>query len=75
MSVLGEPIAEAFFGPRRPPPQDGIEEVSMNRFTLLHFTRTRSGQLRREPTAEQLRRAGYADGERRPRITRHWANR
>ncbi|HLU82977.1 MAG TPA: hypothetical protein VKZ43_06200 [Trueperaceae bacterium] len=24
---------------------------------------------------EQLRRAGYADGERKPRMKRHWANR
>jgi len=47
----------------------------MNRFTLLHLTRPRSTRPRREPTAEQLRRAGYADGERRPRIPRHWANR
>jgi hypothetical protein len=73
MSALGEPFAEAFFGPHPPPGRD--QEVSMNRFMLMHFTRTRNGQLRREPTAEQLRRAGYADGERRPRITRHWANR
>jgi hypothetical protein len=25
--------------------------------------------------ARRLRRAGYLDGERRPRHTRHWANR
>lgn len=25
--------------------------------------------------AAQLRRAGYADGERRPRFARYWANR
>ncbi len=47
----------------------------MNSFMLLQRIRARAGQLRREPTAERLRRAGYADGERRPRITRHWANR
>jgi len=75
MSALGEPFAEAFFGPHRPPPQDGIEEVSMNSFMLLLRPQPRAGQPRREPSAERLRRAGYADGERRPRIARHWANR
>jgi hypothetical protein len=47
----------------------------MNTFMLVPFTRARAGLLRREPTAERLRRAGYADGERAPRIARHWANR
>jgi hypothetical protein len=75
MSALGEPFAEAFFGPHPPSPQLGNEEVSMNDFMLLQLARARAGQPRREPSAERLRRAGYADGERRPRITRHWANR
>jgi hypothetical protein len=47
----------------------------MNSFMLLLRTRSHTGQARREPSAERLRRAGYADGERRPRIARHWANR
>lgn len=47
----------------------------MNSFMLMQLTRNRGGQPRREPSAERLRRAGYPDGERRPRITRHWANR
>ncbi|MEJ2288692.1 MAG: hypothetical protein P8Y02_08620 [Deinococcales bacterium] len=47
----------------------------MNSFILLQLARTRTGEGRRDPTPERLRRAGYADGERRPRIARHWANR
>ena len=47
----------------------------MNSFMLLLRPQPRAGQPRREPSAERLRRAGYADGERRPRIARHWANR
>lgn len=37
-------------------------------------TATRPSAYRRG-IADSLRRAGYADGERQPRIKRHWANR
>jgi len=42
---------------------------------LIAIARARTGSERSTLTLERLRRAGYADGERRPRMTRHWANR
>lgn len=41
--------------------------------TLVAVKATRSHVYR--PLTDRLRRAGYADGERQPRIRRHWANR
>lgn len=41
----------------------------------IHLGAMRLEEFRRTSTAARLKRAGYADGERRPRLTRHWANR
>jgi hypothetical protein len=35
---------------------------------------TRTDELRNTGKAERLRRAGYYDGEPRPRVGHHWAN-
>ena len=35
----------------------------------------RSNEPRTISLTERLRRAGYADGERRPRLNAHWTNR
>lgn len=43
--------------------------------SMLHVVRARIAQVRFPAGAERLRRAGYADGERRPRKERYWANR
>ena len=42
---------------------------------LVEIVRNRSALPRENAGTERLRRAGYADGERRPRRPRHWANR
>lgn len=42
---------------------------------LVQLARARTLTARDGREAERLRRSGYADGERRPRIPRHWANR
>ncbi len=42
---------------------------------LIEMARVRTGVDRSGAKLERLRRAGYADGERRPRTPRHWANR
>lgn len=47
----------------------------MNDVILVRIARARTAALRRERGLERLRRAGYFDGERRPRVDRHWANR
>ncbi len=41
----------------------------------IAIARVRAARLGREPMLDRLRRAGYADAERPPRQSRHWANR
>jgi len=74
MSVLGELLAEVFFAPNPKTPAR-LKEATMVNAIMLQLFRARTGSRRIEPTPERLRRAGYADGERRPRVPRHWANR
>lgn len=43
--------------------------------TLITLRFVGTTRLAEATTQRKLRRAGYADGERRPRRLRHWANR
>lgn len=47
----------------------------MTNAMLIGIARARAAESRREPGLARLKRAGYADAERLPRIPRHWANR
>ncbi|MEJ2667951.1 MAG: hypothetical protein P8Z81_12785 [Deinococcales bacterium] len=42
---------------------------------LISVARARAADMRRRSGLLQLRRAGYADAERSPRLARHWTNR
>jgi len=42
---------------------------------MIGIARARVAESRREPSLARLKRAGYADAERLPRLLRHWANR
>ena len=46
--------------------------ISPSEFIMLARARSRAMFSSRD---ERLRRAGYRDGERIPRVSRHWANR
>jgi len=43
--------------------------------TLIGIARARLAELRLQPSIARLKRAGYADTERLPRLPRHWTNR
>jgi len=47
----------------------------MNLISTLVAVKATRTRVYRPSVTDRLRRAGYADGERQPRITRHWANR
>lgn len=47
----------------------------MNLISTLVAVKATRIRVYRPSVTDRLRRAGYADGERQPRITRHWANR
>lgn len=47
----------------------------MTNAMFIEIARARVAASRREPALARLRRAGYADAERLPRLPRHWANR
>ena len=42
---------------------------------LASLRSVRTNEPKAISLTERLRRAGYADGERRPRLNAHWANR
>lgn len=47
----------------------------MNLINTLVAVKATRARVYRPSFTDRLRRAGYADGERQPRIERHWANR
>lgn len=47
----------------------------MNTHFFLRMAKTAHQDALRVLASERLRRAGYGDGERRPRQERHWTNR
>lgn len=47
----------------------------MNLVPILVAAKALRSRAFRPSFSDQLRRAGYADGERQPRVTSHWANR
>lgn len=47
----------------------------MNLVPILIAAKAARVRVFRPSPEVQLRRAGYADGERKPRVKRHWANR
>jgi len=47
----------------------------MNLVPILVAAKAQRLPAYRPSLSDRLRRAGYADGERQPRVKRHWANR